>query len=55
MTNAGVVNATGDAAPDTWRRLVAHMLCSYAAPLPDAPPPTALYRAMVRLSRSGMS
>ncbi|MCX4514620.1 hypothetical protein OHA27_30720 [Streptomyces sp. NBC_01619] len=56
MANAGVVNATGDAAPDTWRRLVAHMLRSYATPdtpLPDAPPPTALYRAMVRLSRPG--
>lgn len=37
MANAGVVNATGDAAPDTWRRLVAHMLRSYAAP--GAPPP----------------
>lgn len=59
MANAVVVSATGDAAPDTWRRLVAHMLRSYAAPgaplppLPDAPAPTALYRAMVRLSRSG--
>jgi AcrR family transcriptional regulator len=57
IANAGVVTATGDAAPDTWRRLVAHMIRSYAAPgapippLPQAPPPTALYRAMVRLSR----
>ncbi|MFH9008734.1 TetR/AcrR family transcriptional regulator [Streptomyces afghaniensis] len=57
MANAGVINAAGDAAPDTWQRLVGHMLRSYAAPdaplppLPDAPPPTALYRAMVRLSR----
>ncbi|MFD1276275.1 hypothetical protein ACFQ51_44970 [Streptomyces kaempferi] len=31
MANAGVVYATGDAAPDTWRRLVAYMLRSYAA------------------------
>ncbi|WP_406434296.1 TetR/AcrR family transcriptional regulator [Streptomyces sp. NBC_01589] len=59
MANAGVVNATGDAAPDTWRRLVAHMLRSYATPdapippLPDAPAPTALYRAMVRITRPG--
>lgn len=57
MANAGVINATGDAAPDTWRRLVAHMLRSFATPdaplppLPDAPTPTALYRAMVRITR----
>ncbi|MFG2358422.1 TetR/AcrR family transcriptional regulator [Streptomyces sp. NPDC048521] len=57
MANAGVINATGDAAPDTWRRLAAHMLRSYATPsaplppLPDAPAPTALYRAMVRITR----
>jgi len=59
IANAGVVTATGDAAPDTWRRLVGHMLRSYATPgapippLPDAPAPTALYRAMVRLSHTG--
>lgn len=59
MANAGVVAATGGAAPDSWRRLVGHMLRSYAAPgtdippLPEAPAPTALYRAMVRLSRTG--
>jgi hypothetical protein len=59
MANAGVVAATGDAAPDTWRRLVGHMLRSYAVPgapipeLPEAPAPTALYRAMVRLARTG--
>jgi len=58
IANAGVVTATGDAAPDTWRRLVGHMLRSYAAPgapipaLPEAPKPTALYRAMVRLSQA---
>ncbi|MDT0321933.1 TetR/AcrR family transcriptional regulator [Streptomyces millisiae] len=59
MANAGVINATGDAAPDAWRRLVAHMLRSYAAPgapippMPDVPPPAALYRAMVRITHPG--
>ncbi|WP_406173546.1 hypothetical protein [Streptomyces canus] len=59
MANAGVIAATGDAAPDAWRRLVGHMLRSYAAPgapipaLAEAPAPTALYRAMVRLTRTG--
>ncbi|MER6184226.1 TetR/AcrR family transcriptional regulator [Streptomyces sp. NPDC001652] len=58
IANAGVVTATGDDAPDTWRRLVGHMIRSYAtpgapiAPLPEAPGPSALYRAMVRLSRA---
>lgn len=57
MANAGVINATGDAAPDTWRRLLGHLLRSFAAPgidlgpLPPAPRPRALYRAMVRLTR----
>ncbi|MFC9330372.1 TetR/AcrR family transcriptional regulator [Kitasatospora sp. NPDC057015] len=59
MANAGVINATGDAAPDTWRRLTAHLLRSYATPgaplppLPDAPTTTALYRAMIQLGRPG--
>ncbi|GAA2654258.1 TetR/AcrR family transcriptional regulator [Streptomyces vastus] len=59
MANAGVIAATGDAAPDAWRRLVGHMLRSYATPgteippLPEAPAPRALYRAMVRLTRTG--
>ncbi|MEU0074039.1 helix-turn-helix domain-containing protein [Streptomyces sp. NPDC006332] len=59
IANAGVVTATGDAAPDTWRRLVGHMIRSYATPgapippMPEAPAPTALYRAMVRLSQAG--
>lgn len=32
MANAGVVTATGDDAPRTWRRLVGQMLRSYAVP-----------------------
>ncbi|MEU6379355.1 TetR/AcrR family transcriptional regulator [Streptomyces sp. NPDC046909] len=61
MANAGVIAATGDAAPDAWRRLVGHMLRSYAAPGTDAPPlpaspdPPTLFRAMVRLARGGTS
>ncbi|WP_060887906.1 TetR/AcrR family transcriptional regulator [Streptomyces caniscabiei] len=59
MANAGVIAAAGDDAPDTWRRLVGHMLRSYAAPgapipaVPEAPAPTVLFRAMVRLARTG--
>lgn len=59
MANAGVIAATGDAAPDAWRRLVGHILRSYAVPgapiplVPEAPTPAALYRAMVRLARTG--
>lgn len=58
MANAGVVAATGDAAPDTWQRLVGYMLQSFAAPgtelppLPPAPESRALYRAMIRMTRS---
>jgi AcrR family transcriptional regulator len=57
MANAGVIAATGDAAPDSWRRLVGHVLRAFAAPgapvqpMPEPPAPTALYRAMVRLAR----
>lgn len=50
IANAGVVNATGVAAPDAWRRVVAMMLQAYQAPargsLPAAPEADALYRAM---------
>lgn len=56
MANAGVVNATGEAAPDAWRRVVALLIQSFEAPargpLPDAPEPRALYRAMVRASQA---
>jgi AcrR family transcriptional regulator len=56
MANAGVIGATGDAAPETWRRLVGHMLRAFAAPNAPLPPldpgPTddALYEAMVRIT-----
>ena len=53
MANAGVVAATGDAAPDAWRRFVAYLLQAFAsgaaAPLPDPPTPWQMFRAMVRL------
>ncbi|MFE7740853.1 TetR/AcrR family transcriptional regulator [Nocardia sp. NPDC057455] len=58
MANAGVIAATADAAPETWQRLVAYMLRAFATPgtetppLPPAPSPRSLYRAMVRLGRS---
>ncbi|MET8976426.1 helix-turn-helix domain-containing protein [Streptomyces sp. NPDC004539] len=57
MANAGVVAATTGAAPDAWRRLVGHMLRSYAVPgaplppLPASPTATALYRATILLGR----
>jgi AcrR family transcriptional regulator len=59
MANAGVIAAAGDAAPDAWRRLVGQMLRAYATTgsefpeLPQAPAPAALYRAMIRLARTG--
>jgi AcrR family transcriptional regulator len=53
MANAGVVAAAGDAAPDLWRRFAAYMIQAFsaanAAPLPPAPTPTAMYRALMRL------
>ena len=57
MANAGVVAATGNAAPDAWRRLVGYMTQAFAAdhagPLPPAPSGDALYQAMARLAREG--
>jgi AcrR family transcriptional regulator len=53
MANAGVINAMGHAAPQTWRRLVAYLLQAFAAeaaaPLPDPPSPAQTYRALLRL------
>jgi len=52
MASAGVLTATADAAPDAWRRLVGYLLQACAAPaaqpLPDPPPPTQIYRALLR-------
>ena len=57
MANAGVVNATGDAAPGAWRRVVALMIQSFEAPargpLPDPPAKRALYKAMLRAGKGG--
>jgi AcrR family transcriptional regulator len=57
MANAGVIAATGDAAPDAWRRVVAYMCQAFAAghaePLPAAPSEEAVYQAMQRLGRKG--
>ncbi|MBD9724193.1 TetR/AcrR family transcriptional regulator [Streptomyces caniscabiei] len=57
MANAGVVNATGDAAPDAWRRVVALLIQSFEAPargtLPPSPDHEALYQAMLRPASTG--
>lgn len=54
MANAGVVAATGDAAPRAWERLVGHMLRAFAVYeidiLPPAPEPEKLDQAMQRLT-----
>jgi AcrR family transcriptional regulator len=56
IANAGVVLATRDAAPHAWRRLVALMLESFradhAGPLPAAPTPAQVERAMRYLSHA---
>ncbi|MDX3192780.1 helix-turn-helix domain containing protein [Streptomyces sp. MN03-5084-2B] len=57
MANAGVIAATGDDAPGTWRRLVGQLLRAFAVPgaplpaLPEAPDPADLFRAMTRFGR----
>jgi AcrR family transcriptional regulator len=56
MANAGVLTATADAAPETWRRLVGYLLQACAAPaaqpLPDPPSPRQMYRALLRATTS---
>jgi AcrR family transcriptional regulator len=53
MANAGVVAATADAAPQTWRRLVGYLVQAFAAPgtaqLPPPPDREAMYAALVRV------
>ncbi|WCN79084.1 TetR/AcrR family transcriptional regulator [Micromonospora sp. LH3U1] len=55
MANAGVLTATADAAPDTWRRLVGYLIQACAAqaaqPLPEPPTPRQMYKAMLRATR----
>jgi hypothetical protein len=55
MANAGVLAATADAAPDTWRRLVGYLIQACAAPaaqpLPEPPKPRQMYRAMLRATK----
>ncbi|MEJ3742563.1 helix-turn-helix domain-containing protein [Actinomycetes bacterium KLBMP 9797] len=52
MANAGVLTATADAAPGTWRRLVGYLTQACAAqaaqPLPKPPSPRQMYRALLR-------
>jgi len=54
MANAGVLSATREAAPDTWKRFVAYMIQAFSAdgarPLPAATTPRRIYRAMLRSS-----
>ena len=54
MGNAGVVQGMGREAPDAWRRYLALMLdgfrASPARPLPPAPTPRQVVRAMLRLN-----
>lgn len=56
MANAGVVQGTREAAPTAWQRFVALLLealrAEQAHPLPPAPTPAQMYRALLRLDRS---
>lgn len=52
MANAGVVTATAEAAPQSWRRVVGYLIQAFGAehaePVPPAPRPRDLLRAMRR-------
>lgn len=54
MANAGVLRATGTAAPDAWRRFAALMVDAFGArsetPLPAAPPEQQLRRSVALLT-----
>ncbi|SRR6266545_4000180 len=55
MATAGVINATGDTAPDAWKRLLAYLIQAFAAPagdLPEPPTPHQMYRALLRLKHA---
>ena len=55
MANAGVLTATADAAPETWRRLVSYLIQACATPaaqpLPAPPTPRQMYQAMMRATQ----
>ena len=55
MANAGVISATGDAAPTAWLRLVGYFLRACAVeptdPLPPAPPARQMYQALQRIQQ----
>jgi hypothetical protein len=52
MANAGVITATGGAAPNTWKRLIQLLLQELQAPargpLPRPPTPEEMHKAMLR-------
>jgi AcrR family transcriptional regulator len=56
MAVGGVISGTGVHAPGAWRRVAALLIQAYQAPargpLPAAPAPSALYRAMLTASRA---
>lgn len=56
MANAGVVQGTGDAAPEAWKRFAALMIWAFradgAGPLPEPPTRRQMYRAMQSLAGS---
>jgi AcrR family transcriptional regulator len=55
IANAGVIDATRDAAPEAWHRLVGYLLQAFSAehtrPLPPSPGPTAINDVMLQLAR----